>query len=473
MQDSVELLSQIPSPNSWESKLLEAKAENELLNTRLLENHSYFTEKIEYFEKQVKSLTERKNLLELTSAQILQKKKNKIKHLKSIIEEKDSEIKLLQASVNISKNKISSLRKNRQQSVDIIKDLEDEIIQAKKMNTTPTHAKILNYQLEERRSLPSTREFKTQTFNFKINEVSEISETKDSEQEKYIEKQSKLLKEEMHRNKKLKDQIKMLENENVLQETEINELEDALYDIEKKFAEHSKVWMDRIEKYRIENEDFKARIKEYQDRDSGFNTSDYECTGNLRDELSGLNVSQRSKYFERNSQDDISLFDLKFTIDSTLQHKELKKENQRLRHDYSEVVYDNQKLRKEIERRNRYAMELNKVLNENKKSMNAMKSFFSFEHISAEVKNLNMQKNSLITQLEEKKIELSKLNEKILLQKLYLKKPFLEDKIDEKPEETYTPIRKSSFRKRDPEEYKRKRKIASWGYDVLGSSINN
>ena len=473
MQDSVEILSQIPSSSPWESKLLQAKAENELLNEKILENHSYFTEKIEYFEKQVKSLTERKNILELTSAKTLQEKKNKIKHLKSVLEEKESEIKLLQASVDISKNKISSLRKNRQQSVDLIKDLDEEIIQAKKMNNTPTHAKILTYQFEERRSLPSTREFKTQTFNFKINEVSEMSETKDSEQEKYIERQSKLIREEMLKSKMLKDKVKVLENKNALLEFEINDLEDSLMEIEVKFKKHTNVWIGRIEKYRIENEDLKARVKEYQDRDSGFNTSDYECTGNLRDELSGLNVSHRSKCFEKNSQDDISLFDLKFTIDSTLQQKELKKENQKLRHDNSDLINDNQKLRREIERRNRYAVELNKVLNENKRSMNALKSFFSFDHISAEVRALNLQKNSLLTQLEERKIELLRLNEKILLQKLYLKKPFLEDKIDEKPEETYTPIRKSSMRKRDPEEYKRKRKIASWGYDILGSSINN
>lgn len=472
MQDSVELLSKISPSNLWESKILEAKAENEILKSKLLQTHEFYTEKFDELEKKIKYLTERKNYLEQSSEQIIQKKKEKIKYLKTIIEEKDSEIKLLQTSLNISKNKINSLRKNRQQSVDLIKDLEEEIMQSKRMNGTPTHCKVITQQTEERRSLPSSREFKIQTFNFKINEISEISGKKDSEQEKFMERQSKLLKEEMHKNKKLLNKMKSLENENLLLENDLNEMNDVLSDLQKKFNENSKIFVDRIEKYKIENEDLRAKIKEYQDRDSGFNTSDYECTGNLKDELSGLNVSQRSKCYDRNSHDDYSIMDLRLHIDNAAVNSELKKENKRLIHENSEMMYEIQKLKKEIERRNKSALELNRILTENKKMMDSLKCYFNFQYISDEIKNLNLQKNSIVTQIEEKKNELSKLKEKVLLQKLIQKKPFLEDSLEGKSEETIKPIRKSSFIK-NTEEYKRKRKIASWGYDVLGSSINN
>lgn len=470
MKDSVENICTTHSSCPFESKVVEMFQENQLLYQRVKTSENLLSEKLYELDSQVNILSERKNSLEHNSIK-LEQKRQKIKTLKKALEEKDSEISILNTTIKINKEKINSLRTNRQQSVEMIKDLEEEIIQVKRQNVTPTHAKVSTEEFQGRRSIPNSKEFKTQTFTFNINEISEFTDSRSNEQEKFIEKQSKLLTQERNTCKKLKNELEMLKNENLMQESELNQLQDYMVELENKFRQNTKIWMDRIENYKIENEDLKIRIKEYQERDSGFNTSDYECTGNLRDELSGLNLSQRSKYFERNSQDDISLLDLKCTIDNTFKIKELKRENQKLKYEISELQYENQKLRREIEKRNKVSAELNKVLIQNKKAVDNFMSKFSFQAVSEEVKKLNQDKEKILIEIDEYRRELVKLTERVIQKKLLLKKPYLEDTIDEKPEES-TP-RKNSFRKKKPDGYKRKRNTASWGYDLLGSSYNN
>jgi chromosome segregation ATPase len=465
MKDSVEVA--CPSHNQciFESKFLEAFEENQYLHHKLKEDEALFTEKFEELDYQVKFLTERKNSLEHNSFKVEQKRL-KIQSLKKLLEEKDSEIAMLNTTIKINKEKINSLRNNRQQSVDMIKDLEEEIIQVKKQNNTPTHSRVANQGPHSHRSIPNNKLFKTQTFTFNLNEISEFSESRTCEQEKYIEKQSKLLTQERNVNKELKNKNQELKNENLIQEYELNQLHEQLENLETQFFQNKAFWIERIEKLRIENEDLKIRLREYQERDSGFNTSDYEGAGNLKDELSGLNISQKSKYFDRNSQDDISFLDLKYTIDSTFRVKELTKENQKMRFEISELHYENEKLKKDIEKRQKASAELNKILIDNEKSVKSLLSNFSFQSVSQEVKKLTSEKEKLLRDIDDYHRELLKLTERVIQKKLLLKRPYLEDKIDERPEESSP--RKNSFRKKKPEGYKRKRNIASWGYDLFG-----
>ena len=447
----------------WEKKFHQKEKETKKLESKLDQNSSFYYEK---FNSQARQIIEWENLVQHKRKKF-QKKKQKILRLKQALIKKDEEIQDLATGLEISKGKISRLVKYRHQSVDQINELEAEIEQSKRSLQTPPVMRLK----KERRSMQSTLEL---NFGIMPFEIPEIGERKQDEQEKLIESQSRLLQEERMKNKDLSYKLEMLNNDKLSLELAIESLQTHLSSTQTQAQEDKdklkKVLTDKINLLKNENLDLKFKLKEYLDKESGINTSDIECF-NLKDELSKLEISHRSKLFDLNTSANFCEGESRTHVHSSFQQVESQKIIQMLEHNLGNVMGENEKLKEEICKKKRYARELNKVLRENNAAFEDFRKKFSFDAVRDEVKKLNLEKVKIERLVQIRKMELLKLNEKNAFLKKKTgdgKKMYLEDVVERSNEESFRDNMATLINRKRlfPEDARRRRNINSWSYNV-------
>ena len=425
----------------WEKKYRQKEKESKFLKEQLEESKRVYNEELTNHYKKVQFY----DTIEKELAISLNKKKNKIGLLKETIIKKNEEIRDLNDQIECHKRKINRLLNFRHQSVDQINELELEIEKSRRMLLTPVQPRLK----KERKSMQSIQELS-------INIIAETPETKQSDHEALITSQSKQLQQERIKSKDLQNKLDMLSKEHQSLQLTCEYMENKNASmrlrIESEKESQIKELTEKLELIRSENMELKGKLKEFLLNQSCHNTSEV-FSENLKDEILKLDTSHLN-----------SFEDCRTHLPTSFEQEEKQKLINMLEINLKELKRENEVLVEKIRVKAKHAKELNKVLKENHLAFMKFKEQYSCPEVQRKVRELKVEKEKILKDIEMKRVELVELNKKTIEKHVEL------EKVSEKSIESS--IRNGmahliSRQKVFPEDYKRRRNIGSWGYGLL------
>lgn len=441
----------------WEKKYHQKEKEFKKLESKVDQDVSFYNDK---FNSQAREIMERDKLIQYKRNK-LQKKKKKILSLKQLLKEKDKEIKDICTDLEITKGKLSRLVKYRHQSVDQINELEAEIEKSRRLLQTPPVVRVK----KDIKSMQSTLELNLGIFPF---EIQEFTKHKQAELEKIIENDSRLLRDERIKVRELSYKVELLIEENSSLNRKVENIQSQFLNCQNKAGEEKEKMIEKINQLKNEKMDLAYKLKEYRDKESVVNTSDIDCF-NLKDELSKLEISNKSKLFDLNNSINFCEGQSRTHTNNSYQQAESQKLIEMLELNLRNAMDENERLKDEIIKKKKYARELNKVLRENNAAFENFRRKFSFQAVDDEVKMLIVEKGKIERLVEVRKKELENLNEMINERNWVKEKVMLENVIEKSNEESFrnniiTLINKN---RKFPEDTRRRRNINSWSHNFF------
>lgn len=457
------------SEEEWKQKFYEEKQKHEELEKQFEYCRKFYEAKSTKFDIQNKQLAETKFDLE-KSLKKCERKKDEIVLLKEEIEYKNKEIKELKVDLENANEKIARLRKHRNQSVMEIRDLEVKLAQEdEKMNILVQTPK--SYRKKEKKKKLTIQRLETISTRYRRKEEKKaVIIDPRLELERLLEVKEDELAIEFQKNRELTNVNLKLKHDLFLSNEEAKSLMNEKKTLEKLCEEirqafHSKLetFTEKITFLIRENEDLKRNLRDYQERDSGFNTSEHESIGNLGDELSKL--SGGSKLIEKSFEDYLRFHEFShFQLGENQAIQELKSKNQKLEELLKISNSQCKKLKEKLNKHRKASEILNKKLKENLQAMEYLKNNYDTLFLASEVKKLVEEKNRLQEEVARCKNDISTNITKGSSKKpMSSNRSYLEDLPNHGPLDL---MNKPNCPSRYHDDKKR-RNIASWGYSII------
>lgn len=452
----------------WKVKYFDEKKKFEELEKQFDLHKNFYETKLAKFEIQTKQLSEANFYLQ-KSYKKCENKKQQISLLKDAIEYKNKEILELKVDLDNANEKIAKLRRHRHQSVMEIRDLEVKLAEDHEKMSFLVQTPRVARRKDKRKKLTTQ---KLASFCIKAHRKNSIvlplNDAK-AELEKLLEDKDDELLIEMQRNNELNNVLMKLKHEFFKSTEEVKSLFNQKSTLEKLLEEMKQSFQSKLETFTEknaflirENEDLKRNLREYQERDSGFNTSEHDSIGNLGDEL--LKVSGGSKFIEKNIEDYLRVHEFPhFQLGENQMVLELKRKNQNLEDLLKISNSQCKKIKEKLTKYRKVSEILNKKLKENIQAMEFLKDNYSNLILASEVQKLTEEKNRLQEEIAKYKSDLSSNSTRGSCKKLMINnKSYLEDLPNNGPMDL---LNKPYGRIYNNE--RKRRGMASWSYTFI------
>ena len=463
------------------------------INLALVSELNSYKDRISELKQENQDLLKKKKAVDEIISAYSNKYRDKAKKLKEELLKTQKELEDSRKEVKLYETKIKHFKKSRNHSLSQINTLveqltiqEEEIIKSK--TQTPSNSRVRkekksNTEIEIRfQRLPTFDDPKS---SLPVNSSKSFFD--EAYYESVIDDKEKIIEEEKKSNKELKTVIQTLQNEKVQLINKLDESKSKIREFEEKISsldnqENSKVqqFVQKIDILRRENIELRNEIKEYEVNGKFTNESnefDSEIRETLDDEIGKIPITPSGR----------NLFDfemLNFGVGQIFQPvqnnkvKELSEEKYLLERKLLESSEEISFFKSEIMKYKQQYKDLGKILLETKKQFELMQMSLNPFKLKKNIENLLKQKTILEQEVEELKKQIATALETL--------------KTTQAPQSDYTvavqTVIKSNLshgknpesdRKRIkktvafPEDFKKRRNIASWGYDLLDGSYLN